>query len=223
MPAPPATLPVQSAELSQRSPRQLCGLASAAARGPVALGRRTLERAGSPAGRGAARARSVSALASAGGARPGWRTCLAAPKTALGSPARRPLRAGGGARPFGCSGGGGGARGCAVLEQENLALETSLTVEQVYNWFANYRRRQRALLQRLQPAPENALEEPSVRERAPDRPQPSGQPRLGPGGVDRPQWPGEWLQGPTLFAVAGFFLTPGTLSVGLGLVRVTLL
>ncbi|XP_032255339.1 anomalous homeobox protein [Halichoerus grypus] len=82
-------------------------------------------------------------------------------------------------------------------ERENLALETSLTVEQVYNWFANYRRRQRALLQRLQPAPENALEEPSVRERAPDRPQPSGQPRLGPGGVDRPQWPaGQEENGP---------------------------
>nr|XP_021547962.1 anomalous homeobox protein [Neomonachus schauinslandi] len=82
-------------------------------------------------------------------------------------------------------------------ERENLALETSLTVEQVYNWFANYRRRQRALLQRLQPAAEDAVEEPSVRERAPDRPQPSGQPRLGPGGVDRPQWPaGQEENGP---------------------------
>ncbi|XP_030897723.1 anomalous homeobox protein isoform X3 [Leptonychotes weddellii] len=82
-------------------------------------------------------------------------------------------------------------------ERENLALETSLTVEQVYNWFANYRRRQRALLQRLQPAAEDAVEERSVRERAPDRPRPSGQPRLGPGGVDRPQWPaGQEENGP---------------------------
>ncbi|XP_027433042.1 anomalous homeobox protein isoform X1 [Zalophus californianus] len=82
-------------------------------------------------------------------------------------------------------------------ERENLALETNLTVEQVYNWFANYRRRQRALLQRLQSAPEDTVEEPSVRERAPDPPQPSGHPRLVPGGVDRPQWPaGQEENGP---------------------------
>ncbi|XP_029778064.1 anomalous homeobox protein [Suricata suricatta] len=74
-------------------------------------------------------------------------------------------------------------------ERENLALETSLTVEQVYNWFANYRRRQRALVQRLESAPEDTVEDPSVRERGPDRPQPSGHPHLGSGCVDRPQWP----------------------------------
>nr|KAF6268753.1 anomalous homeobox [Pipistrellus kuhlii] len=38
-------------------------------------------------------------------------------------------------------------------EREALAAETSLSVEQVYNWFANYRRRQRASLQRLDPEP----------------------------------------------------------------------
>ncbi|EPQ12112.1 Homeobox protein ceh-33 [Myotis brandtii] len=38
-------------------------------------------------------------------------------------------------------------------EREALAVETSLTVEQVYNWFANYRRRQRAGLQCLEPQP----------------------------------------------------------------------
>uniref|UniRef100_A0A8C8Y4Z0 Anomalous homeobox n=1 Tax=Panthera leo TaxID=9689 RepID=A0A8C8Y4Z0_PANLE len=82
-------------------------------------------------------------------------------------------------------------------ERENLALETSLTVEQVYNWFANYRRRQRALLQRLEPAPEDTVEDPSVRERGPDRPQPSDHPHLGSGCVDRPQWPaGQEENGP---------------------------
>ncbi|KAF0880795.1 ANHX protein, partial [Crocuta crocuta] len=74
-------------------------------------------------------------------------------------------------------------------ERENLALETSLTVEQVYNWFANYRRRQRALVQRPEPAPEDTVEDPSVREKGPDRPQPSSHPHLGSACVDRPQWP----------------------------------
>ncbi|XP_048077521.1 anomalous homeobox protein isoform X7 [Ursus arctos] len=73
----------------------------------------------------------------------------------------------------------GGARGCAVLGQENLALETSLSAEQVYNWFANYRRRQRALERRLL-APDYTAEDP---------PQPAGHPRLGPGGVHRPPRP----------------------------------
>ena len=121
-----------------------------------------------------------------------------------------------------CSGDGGGPRGCAVLGQENLALETSLTVEQVYNWFANYRRRQRAILQRLEPAPEDTVEDPSVRERGPDRPQPSDHPHLGSGCVDRPQWPGEWFQGSPLPRGWGFFLPPGTLCLGLSLVRFTL-
>ncbi|XP_044245730.1 anomalous homeobox protein isoform X6 [Ursus arctos] len=64
-------------------------------------------------------------------------------------------------------------------ERENLALETSLSAEQVYNWFANYRRRQRALERRLL-APDYTAEDP---------PQPAGHPRLGPGGVHRPPRP----------------------------------
>ncbi|XP_037663526.1 anomalous homeobox protein [Choloepus didactylus] len=41
-------------------------------------------------------------------------------------------------------------------QRENLALETSLTVEQVCNWFSNYRRRQKSLL-----SPQQALLGPS--------------------------------------------------------------
>ncbi|XP_032969564.1 anomalous homeobox protein [Rhinolophus ferrumequinum] len=70
-------------------------------------------------------------------------------------------------------------------ERENLASETSLTAEQVYNWFANYRRRQRAGLQRAAPAAAPSAEDPSAR--GPEVPQPS-RCRRGPGCVDRPQW-----------------------------------
>ncbi|XP_059264082.1 anomalous homeobox protein isoform X7 [Mustela nigripes] len=74
-------------------------------------------------------------------------------------------------------------------ERENLAAEMSLSAEQVYNWFANYRRRRRALLQRRAPAPEDAAVDLRVREAAPERPQPPRQPRPGPGGAARPRWP----------------------------------
>ncbi|XP_045880130.1 anomalous homeobox protein isoform X2 [Meles meles] len=74
-------------------------------------------------------------------------------------------------------------------ERENLALEMSLSAEQVYNWFANYRRRRRALLQRRPPTPEDAAVDLRVRETAPEPQQPPGQPRLGSGGAARPQWP----------------------------------
>ncbi|KAL2767938.1 anomalous homeobox protein isoform 1 [Daubentonia madagascariensis] len=74
-------------------------------------------------------------------------------------------------------------------ERENLALETSLTTEQVYNWFANYRRRQRALHQHTEPAQKATAEDPSVRERHPDPLQPSGDPHVDSGFVDRSQWP----------------------------------
>nr|XP_012603124.1 anomalous homeobox protein isoform X2 [Microcebus murinus] len=73
-------------------------------------------------------------------------------------------------------------------ERENLALETSLTTEQVYNWFANYRRRQRALTQHTEPAQKATAEDPSVRERRPDALQPSGDPHVDSGFADRPQW-----------------------------------
>ncbi|XP_062939830.1 anomalous homeobox protein isoform X2 [Cynocephalus volans] len=73
-------------------------------------------------------------------------------------------------------------------QRENLALETSLTAEQVYNWFANYRRRQRALFQRMEPAQQATAEDPSARQRGPDPLHSSGDPRVDPGFADRPQW-----------------------------------
>ncbi|XP_039328086.1 anomalous homeobox protein isoform X1 [Saimiri boliviensis] len=73
-------------------------------------------------------------------------------------------------------------------ERENLALETSLTPEQVYNWFANYRRRQRALPKYVEPAGQATAEDPGTREWGPDPLQPSGKPHVGSGFVDRPQW-----------------------------------
>ncbi|XP_022453952.1 anomalous homeobox protein [Delphinapterus leucas] len=72
-------------------------------------------------------------------------------------------------------------------EREDLASETRLTTEQIYNWFANYRRRQRALVQRAAPARDSA-EDHTAREAGPIPPQPIGQPHLGSGCVDRPQW-----------------------------------
>ncbi|XP_032476952.1 anomalous homeobox protein-like isoform X2 [Phocoena sinus] len=72
-------------------------------------------------------------------------------------------------------------------EREDLASETRLTTEQIYNWFANYRRRQRALVQRAAPARDSA-EDRTAREADPIPPQPTGQPHLGSGCVDRPQW-----------------------------------
>uniref|UniRef100_A0A8W4FKC5 Homeobox domain-containing protein n=1 Tax=Sus scrofa TaxID=9823 RepID=A0A8W4FKC5_PIG len=68
-------------------------------------------------------------------------------------------------------------------EREDLALETRLTTEQVYNWFANYRRRQRALAQRGAPAQE-AAKDPRAKEAGS---QPADHPHLGLGSLDRPQ------------------------------------
>lgn len=75
-------------------------------------------------------------------------------------------------------------------------METSLTVEQVYNWFSNYRRRHKVGPQLMAPAAEDTAEDPSVRDRGRDPPLPSGPRRGGPGYVDRPQWSGEWAEGP---------------------------
>ncbi|XP_004430153.1 PREDICTED: anomalous homeobox protein [Ceratotherium simum simum] len=72
-------------------------------------------------------------------------------------------------------------------ERESLASETSLSAEQVYNWFANYRRRQRALLQRAEPAPDAAAD-PGARARVPHAPGPPGRPRVGSGRGHRPLW-----------------------------------
>ncbi|XP_023503948.1 anomalous homeobox protein isoform X2 [Equus przewalskii] len=74
-------------------------------------------------------------------------------------------------------------------ERERLASETSLSAEQVYNWFANYRRRQRALLQRAEPAPDAAADA-GAGARGPVAPRPSSCPDLGSGRGDRPLWSG---------------------------------
>ncbi|XP_023382923.1 anomalous homeobox protein-like, partial [Pteropus vampyrus] len=79
---------------------------------------------------------------------------------------------------------------------ENLALETSLTEDQIYNWFANYRRRQRAGLLRARPAAGDTSEDPGASGGRLEAPQPSRHRRLGPGSADRPQWPGGEERGP---------------------------
>ncbi|XP_066222094.1 anomalous homeobox protein [Saccopteryx leptura] len=71
-------------------------------------------------------------------------------------------------------------------ERETLAAETSLTPDQVYNWFANYRRRQRAGLQRVEPA-WDASEEPLL---------PSGHRHVGFECAHQPPWSGGDNDGP---------------------------
>ncbi|OWK15514.1 hypothetical protein Celaphus_00000442 [Cervus elaphus hippelaphus] len=73
-------------------------------------------------------------------------------------------------------------------EREDLASQMRLTTEQVYNWFANYRRRQRALMQRAAPAPDSGEDLTSGEASRHRPPQPTGHPHLGSGLVDRPQW-----------------------------------
>ncbi|CAI9156902.1 unnamed protein product [Rangifer tarandus platyrhynchus] len=73
-------------------------------------------------------------------------------------------------------------------EREDLASQMRLTTEQVYNWFANYRRRQRALMQRAAPAPDPGEDLTSGEASRHRPPQPTGHPHLGSGLVDRPQW-----------------------------------
>uniref|UniRef100_A0A8C3YIB7 Anomalous homeobox n=1 Tax=Catagonus wagneri TaxID=51154 RepID=A0A8C3YIB7_9CETA len=68
-------------------------------------------------------------------------------------------------------------------EREDLALEMHLTTEQVYNWFANYRRRQRALVQ----VGQDASKDPSARKAGPQPLKSAGHPHLGGGCTDRPQ------------------------------------
>ncbi|KAH0501266.1 Anomalous homeobox protein [Microtus ochrogaster] len=57
---------------------------------------------------------------------------------------------------------------------EKLALETGLTHEQVYNWFANYRRRQKAFSLNSQRAQEATSEVSSAKESGPEQLQLSG-------------------------------------------------
>nr|XP_045012959.1 anomalous homeobox protein [Jaculus jaculus] len=70
-------------------------------------------------------------------------------------------------------------------QRENLALETGLTPEQVYNWFANYRRRQRYLIQHMKPAQQTASDVSTAKERVFSPLQPSGNPH---GFVAISQW-----------------------------------
>ncbi|XP_069870439.1 anomalous homeobox protein-like isoform X2 [Dipodomys merriami] len=75
-------------------------------------------------------------------------------------------------------------------ERETLALETGLTAKQVHNWFANYRRRQRYLLQRVDPAQQAISEVCSTKEWDPTLLQPSCNPCGDSELVGRPQWSG---------------------------------
>ncbi|XP_004690714.1 PREDICTED: anomalous homeobox protein [Condylura cristata] len=75
------------------------------------------------------------------------------------------------------------------VEREHLALETGLSAEQVYNWFANFRRRRRAHVQSAEAERETPAWDPRGGERGPAPLQPSGHPHTGSGVVDRPRWP----------------------------------
>ncbi|XP_052026176.1 LOW QUALITY PROTEIN: anomalous homeobox protein [Apodemus sylvaticus] len=57
---------------------------------------------------------------------------------------------------------------------ENLASETGLTTEQVYSWFANYRRRQKVLLQHVARAQEATSEDSQEKDHVPETVQLSG-------------------------------------------------
>ncbi|XP_015996156.2 anomalous homeobox protein isoform X2 [Rousettus aegyptiacus] len=81
-------------------------------------------------------------------------------------------------------------------ERENLASETSLTEDQIYNWFANFRRRQRAGLLRAERAAEGAARDSGASGRGLGAPQPARHRRPGPGCVHRAQWPGGEERGP---------------------------
>ncbi|KAM9572590.1 anomalous homeobox protein-like [Trichechus inunguis] len=81
-------------------------------------------------------------------------------------------------------------------QREILSSETSLSDEQVYNWFANYRRKRRALLQRVEPAWGTSAEGPGAWRRGPEPPHPSGDPHSDPQCVDTSQWSGQEEEGP---------------------------
>lgn len=59
-------------------------------------------------------------------------------------------------------------------EQEKLASETGLTTEQVYSWFANYRRHQKALLRHVARAQEATSEVSQAKDPVPEPVQTSG-------------------------------------------------
>ncbi|XP_005403289.1 PREDICTED: anomalous homeobox protein [Chinchilla lanigera] len=81
-------------------------------------------------------------------------------------------------------------------EWENLALETGLTTGQVYNWFANHRRRQRLLLQRGEQAQHVVPGAPRARERGLGPLPPSDRPCISSGLLSRPRRSGYEESGP---------------------------
>ncbi|XP_049750978.1 anomalous homeobox protein-like [Elephas maximus indicus] len=81
-------------------------------------------------------------------------------------------------------------------QRETLSSETSLSEEQVYNWFANYRRKRRALLQHVELAEGKAAQGPDAWGRGLDPPCPSGDPHADPWCRDRSQSSGREEMGP---------------------------
>nr|XP_003420487.1 anomalous homeobox protein [Loxodonta africana] len=81
-------------------------------------------------------------------------------------------------------------------QRETLSSETSLSEEQVYNWFANYRRKRRALLQHVELAEGKAAQGPDAWGRGLDPPCPSGDPHADPWCRDRSQSSGCEEMGP---------------------------
>uniref|UniRef100_G3UHH2 Homeobox domain-containing protein n=1 Tax=Loxodonta africana TaxID=9785 RepID=G3UHH2_LOXAF len=81
-------------------------------------------------------------------------------------------------------------------QRETLSSETSLSEEQVYNWFANYCRKRRALLQHVELAGGKAAQGPDAWGRGLDPPCPSGDPHADPWCRDRSQSSGREEKGP---------------------------
>ncbi|XP_007951473.1 anomalous homeobox protein [Orycteropus afer afer] len=81
-------------------------------------------------------------------------------------------------------------------QRDTLSSETSLSAEQVYNWFANYRRKRRARLRGAGPAPATT----STQGEGPEPPRPSVDPCADPQRVDRPRGPGGRKEGEPAWA-----------------------
>ncbi|XP_048196677.1 anomalous homeobox protein [Perognathus longimembris pacificus] len=99
-------------------------------------------------------------------------------------------------------------------ERDTLALETGLTAEQVYNWFASYRRRQRYILQRMEPAQQAVSEVPCTKEPDPALQQPSCSPYGDSRFVDRPQWSAGCEKSGTLWSSTQASWDPLALALG---------
>uniref|UniRef100_G3U957 Homeobox domain-containing protein n=1 Tax=Loxodonta africana TaxID=9785 RepID=G3U957_LOXAF len=84
-------------------------------------------------------------------------------------------------------------------QQETLSSETSLSEEQVYNWFASYRQKQRALLQHVELAWGTSAQGSDVWGRGLEPLCPSGDLQADPWCVDRSQWSRREEKGPPRF------------------------